>query len=170
MKDHVPTWVWPVFVALLVTALPAHAEELTGTAQIVGSGYNSKVILDGAASPSPHVCRSDTSKRLSRLTGMTVKVQGEWKTKKDGAKDCFDAVEFTVLKTSSGRDAIVGVLSQEKGHYQVSDDSGKVVKLSDLSSGLKKLEGKKVILDVNLINTPAGLEASYKVITYAEMP
>lgn len=148
----------------------AYADELVGTAQIVGSGYSSKIILDSGLTKNPELCRGDVSKRVSRLSGMLIKAQGEWQLNKNGEKSCFAATEFAVTKTSNGRDAIVGVLTASEGRYQVSDAAGKVYKLGQLSSGLKKLEGKKVILDLNVINSPTAQDQSYKVVTYAEMP
>ena len=48
---------------------------------------------------------------------------------------------------SSGRDALVGSLVVKDGVYSVSGEGGKVITLSDVPPGLKKLVGKKVIVD-----------------------
>lgn len=162
-----------LFLYVFLLALPggAFGEEISGVVRVVGSAINAKVLLTKKTEfKGPAVCRGDVAKRVSRLTGLTVKVKGEWKLKKSGKKKCFTVGDFTVLKASSGRDALVGTLTKESEGYKVKTDDGKVHALSDIPAGLKELAGKKVIIDVKPMNNPVSATASYKVVTYSEFP
>jgi hypothetical protein len=158
---------------LLTSALlsaPAFAEDLTGTVMTVGSALNATVTLTSAEGKGPSLCTGETAKRVRKLTAMTVKVSGEWKKNDKGENQCFEATDFTVLKTSSGRDAVVGTLGEKAGVYQVTADDGKVMTLGGVSGGLKKLSGHKVILDLKSMENPNAKEPTYKVVTYAAFP
>ena len=138
-----------------------------------GSSLSSKMLVVPAGeSTGPNLCRNDTSKRIGRLSGMTLKVMGAWQMDaKTNEKRCFEASAFVVSKMSNGRDALVGALEDKDGQFQLTDDSGKVSMLADVPDGLKKLSGKKVILDVKTIESPAATkEAALKVVSYAEFP
>ncbi len=156
-------------IAGLLLAAPALAEDLEGVVAISGSAINAKVTL-GTASGSPVICRDETGKRIGRLTGMTVKVTGEWALNKDGGKRCVTATSFSVVKMSSGRPAVVGLLSQKDGSYVVAGDDGAVHTLADVPTGLKKLDGQKVIIDVKPMETPAAGPSAFKVVSYAPFP
>jgi hypothetical protein len=56
------------------------------------------------------------------------------------------------------------------GRYQVTDTGGKIIRLSEVSTGLKDLVGKTVIMDLNVLNSPTASDPTYKVITYTPMP
>src|SRR5690606_6793650 len=96
------------------------------------------------------ICANEIGKSVRRLGAMTVRVSGEWKLDKKGAKRCFEGRSLSVLKTSSGRDALVGTLSSQDGVYVVKDASGQTHTLGDVPGGLKKLDGQKVILDIKI--------------------
>ncbi len=156
---------------MMMAAAPALAEELEGTVLTVGNALNTEVMLtQPKENKGPNLCYTDLVKRVKKLAAMSVKVTGDWKVNAKGEKTCFDATDFTVTKTSSGRDAVVGVLSDKDGVYQVTGDDGKVMLLSDVSGGLKKLSGQKVILDLKAMDSPASKEATFKVVTYAAFP
>jgi hypothetical protein len=149
----------------------AYAEDLEGVVVSVGSALNTSVMLTKENEPKgPKLCYDDVGKRVRKLSAMTVKVTGNWKTNDKGAKTCFEASDFTVLKTSSGRDAVVGTLGEKSGVYQVTGGDGKVLKLGEVTSGLKKLNGQKVILDLKSMESPNAKEPTYKVVTYAAFP
>lgn len=165
------------FKALLVAgtlalgAAPASADELSGAVITFGWSLNTTVRLNQPNEKNgPKLCMNDLAKRIRKLSAMTVKVTGEWTKDDKGENKCFEATDFTVQKTSSGRDAIVGTLSEKSGSYQVTGDDGKVMTLGEVTGGLKKLAGQKVILDLKAMDNPAAKEATYKVVTYAAFP
>ena len=148
------------------------ADDVEGVARFVGSSVQSKLILEPAdKSPYLTVCRGDIAKRIGRLSGMTFRVSGAWQLDKDGSKRCLEASSFVVTKMTNGRDAVVGVLSDKGGQFQVTSDDGKANMLADAPDGLKKLVGKKVILDLRTIESPSATrESASKVVSYAEFP
>jgi copper chaperone CopZ len=151
---------------------PAQGEvdEIEGVVRVVGPSATAEIQLDpGSGNKGPAVCRGDVAKRIGKLTGYTVKVKGPWQLRK-GKKQCVTPDEFTVTKASSGRAAIVGTLSQTSGSYTLASVDGKTHPLSDIPSGLKKLDGKKVIVDLKPSENPATKEATYKVVTYSAFP
>ncbi len=154
-----------------VLAGSALAEDLQGTVVSVGSAMNTTVMLTQPTDPKgPTLCYTDVTKRVRKLSAMTVKVSGAWTTNQKGEKTCFEVTDFDVLKTSSGRDAVVGTLGESGGAYQVTGKDGKVMTLGEITGGLKKLKGQKVILDLKSMNSPAAKEPTYKVVTYAAYP
>lgn len=160
-----------IAVATLSLAWPAQAEDLTGTVVTVGSSLTTTVMVTPAGeAKGPSLCYTDLAERVRKLTAMTVKVSGDWKLNDKSEKKCFEASEFTVLKTSSGRDAIVGTLVETSGVYQVTGGDGKIMTLGEVSGGLKKLSGQKVILDLKAMESPNAKEPTYKVVTYAAFP
>lgn len=157
--------------SLSVLAAPAFAEDLQGMVVTVGTALNATVMLtQPGEAKGPTVCYDDVGKRIRKLSAMTVKVTGDWKTNEKGDKKCLEATSFDVLKTSSGRDAVVGSLSEKGGVYQVTSADGKVMTLGEVSGGLKKLNGQKVILDLKSMESPNAKEPTYKVVTYAAFP
>ncbi len=157
--------------ALTVPASAAFAEDIQGIVRVVGSALSQKVILTETDKfEGPAVCRGDMAKRIGRLTGMTVKVSGDWHRAKSGEKTCVDPKDFQVMKLPNGRVAVVGALGEKDGGFQITGDDGKVRSLADVPDGLKKLSGKKVILDLKVIESPAAKEVPAKVVSYAELP
>ncbi len=155
----------------LSLGLPAAAEDLEGTVTASGSGVNSRVFLAPAgAAEGPDLCASDVTKKVRRLGAMVVRASGAWKLSKKGEKSCFAATTFTVLKTSTGRDAAIGLLGRQGAGFVLTGDDGKSLALDDVPGGLKKLEGHKVILDLKAMEGPSGKGAPYKVVSYAEHP
>lgn len=149
----------------------AMAEEMSGVVKVVGSAINAQIMLTEAGEEKgPVVCANDVGKKVKRLGAMTVKASGAWRLDKKGDKSCFEATEFAVLKTSSGRDALVGTLSHKDGSYVVTGADGKAHVLEDIPGGLKKLDGEKVILDIKPISTPSTKGEVFKVVTYAAHP
>lgn len=160
-----------IAASLFSLAAPAAAESLEGTVVSVGSSLNTSVMLTQPnEAKGPKLCYTDLAKKVRKLAAMTVKVSGDWKTNDKGDKTCFEATDFTVLKTSSGRDAIVGTLGEKSGVYQVTGGDGKVMTLGEVTGGLKKLNGQKVILDLKSMESPNAKEPTYKVVTYAAYP
>lgn len=158
-------------VAALLAAPAALAETVEGVVKVAGGGLNAEVMVAASGNTGPVLCgMSDMTKQVKHLAAMTVKVDGEWKTNKEGQKTCFSPAAFTVTKMSTGRDAVVGKLTQKDGKYLVTTDDGKVQTLEDVSPGLKKLEGQKVILDLKQVDAPKGQDAASKVVTYAAFP
>lgn len=173
MKPGIKTLLGLALALALAVSGAARAEDAEGVVRIVGSALSSKtLVVPAGENTGPNLCRNDASKRIGRLSGMTLKVTGEWQTDaKTGEKRCFEASAFVVTKMSNGRDAVVGTLADKDGQFEVTDASGKVRMLADVPDGLKKLSGKKVILDVKTIESPAATkEAVSKVVSYAEFP
>jgi hypothetical protein len=147
------------------------AGEIEGLVKSSGSAASAYTLISvGEAEKGDRLCSGDASKSIRRLGGMTVKVSGDWKLDQKGEKDCFEPTDFSVQKVSSGRDAIVGILSKKDGGYIVAGSDGQIRVLGSVSSGLKKLDGQKVILDLKALNSPASKETVYKVVTYAAHP
>src|SRR3954466_6011565 len=96
-----------VFVSLQASAL--FADELEGVVHVVGSAHNMVTVLaPEGKGDGPELCKTETAKRIARLSGMTVKATGDMSKNKDSGKACLDATGFAVLKTGSGREAVVG--------------------------------------------------------------
>ena len=160
-----------VLAAALTGASAARAEEASGRVRVVGPAISVEVVLaPEGGNDGPNLCRTDLAKRLRHLAAMTVKVTGEWQLKKDGSKRCFDAADFTVVKATSGRDAVVGLLSEKGGNFVVTGDDGKEQRLLSVPDGLRKLSGQKVILDLKAMESPTAKDASSSVVTYAAYP
>jgi hypothetical protein len=159
-------------LTLLLPGLPARADDLSGHVIVVGSSVNMRVQLtEKEGSKGPALCPNDVSKRIRKLLRLEVSVTGAWQMKKDGSsKDCFAATGFKILKHSSGRDPIIGMLQDQGAYFIVKGDDGKVSKLSEVTSGLKSLKGKKVILDLKPMDSPGQKDVSYKVVAYSEFP
>ena len=140
----------PWLLTLLVCGFagPAWADEIEGLVRVVGRSFDAQTLITPEKETlGPHLCGSDLEQRIRHLTPLVVKVSGRWQTKKGGQRECFVADDVKVLRMSSGRDALVGSLVVKDGVYSVSGEGGKVITLSDVPPGLKKLVGKKVIVD-----------------------
>ena len=149
----------------------AFAEDFEGIVRLVGSAYSATTTLtDASGKQAVNFCTDDESRRLSRLTGMTVKASGDWQEATKNKVRCVKLTAFEVLKASSGRDAVVGVLSQEGADFAVTTGDGSKRKLSRVPKGLRKMLGKKVIIDVKPMGSPSTKSESWKVVTYAPYP
>lgn len=149
---------------------PAALDEIEGVVRVIGPAAVAEVQLDpGSGNTGPAVCQSDIAKRIGKLTGYTVRVRGAWQARKN-KKQCLAAEEFAVVKASSGRAVVVGTLIQSRGSYTIDGIDGKKHALNEIPSGLKKLDGKKVILDLKPMEHPTTKEESYKVVTYSVFP
>lgn len=156
--------------ALLFSA-PLLADELTGHVLVVGSSVNMKVQLtEKSGSAGPSLCKNDVAAKVRKLLRLEVQVSGSWQLNKDGGKDCFAATGFKILRHSSGRAPFVGMLNEEGAHYVIKTEDGKVSRLSEISSGLKKLKGRRVILDLKPMDAPGQKDVSFKVVAYSEYP
>mgnify|MGYP006289596337 CR=1 FL=1 len=144
-------------------------DEIEGVVRVVGPAATSELLLDpGSGAKGPSVCKSDLSKRISKLTNYTVKVKGAWNLHK-GKKRCVSPDTFTVTRAPSGRDAIVGILTEQSGSFTLAGNDGKTHVLADVPDGLKKLTGKKVILDLKSTDNPAAKD-EFKIVIYSEFP
>ena len=162
-----------VFAALLLTfGTPALADELAGSVIVVGSSINMRVLLtEKGAADGPALCANDVSKTIRKLLRLEVQVSGSWKIK-DGTsvKDCFETTSFKILKHSSGRPPVIGILTEDGPNFTIKGEDGRVSRLSDITSGLVKLKGKKVILDLKPMDAPGQKDVSFKVVAYSEYP
>lgn len=160
----------PLAGALLFSA-PTLAEELTGHVLVVGSSVNMKVQLtEKNGSTGPSLCKNDVASKVKKLLRLEVRVSGNWQMNKDGGKDCFMASAFQILRHSSGRAPFIGMLIEDGANFVIKSDDGKVSRLSEITAGLKKLKGRKVILDLKPMDAPGQKTASFKVVAYSEYP
>jgi hypothetical protein len=155
--------------ASAVGAAAAHAEDLEGAVLTVGTTLNREVmLLPPKADKGPGLCANDVMKRVGKLSGMTVRASGAWHG--EGKKRCFEASDFAVVKTSSGRDAVVGTLEARDGGFAIGAANGQSYTLADVPGGLKKLVGQKVILDLKPLAGSAGAAGKYVVVSYGSHP
>lgn len=161
-----------IFLATgFLASTPAKADELAGHVLVVGSSVNMKVQLtEKNGSSGPSLCKNDVANRIKKLLRLEIRVSGDWQKKADGSNDCFMASSFTILRHSSGRVPVVGLLQEEGATFVVKSDDGKVSRLSDITTGLKRLKGRKVILDLKPMDTPGQKDVSFKVVAYSEYP
>jgi hypothetical protein len=170
----------------LLLSAAARADDLQGMIRIVGSEGNVKTLItDVNEFKGPQLCSGPTEKRVRQLPSMIIKVSGAWK-EQPGLDKCLDITDFAVLKTANGHDLIVGSLSQKDGVYRITADDGKTMTLGYVQKSLQKLEGKKVILDLELMKSQSGqvnltgqaspqgqanlTDTVYKALSYSEFP
>lgn len=138
----------------------------TGTIKEYGSSINAKVGLDNDGDIS-YLCADSFSKALSRLANMMVRVNGVYFE----VEKCLKGESYTILKMPSGRDAIVGELSETKKAYivKVEGDEEKTTdyKFRRVPEGLAYYKGKKVIVDAVPVT---GDEGFYKIVSYMKHP
>ncbi len=143
-----------------------------GVVRMLGSSHNMTATLTQRKPviKNTPICRDEIGKKIGRLGGMTVEVEGKWKDSglTPGGR-CFSADSFVITKVTSGRKPLVGVLSQKEFEFVVTTDDGKVHNLRKVSSGLKDLVGKKVIIDVKPLTGPKEGKV-YKVVSYSAYP
>jgi len=158
-------------IGLLAYAPHGISEEFEGQIRNSGSSVNQIVELVGDQGKNiQKLCFDEGAIRIKKLTGMTLRVNGEWKLNKAGQRQCLQLKSFTIVKHTSGRTPVVGVLQNDNGVYQVAGEDGKKQTLGEVSSGLKRLTGKKVILDVKPLDASGDKSAVLKVVTYGEYP
>jgi hypothetical protein len=165
-------WTFSISMAWAMAYVPcALGDEFEGQIRNSGSSVNQIVeVVSDNTQNSQKLCLDDTASRVKRLTGLTIKVSGDWKINKTGQKQCLQVKSFTILKHSSGRTPLVGTLQNENGVFVVTAEDGKKQTLDEVSSGLKKLSGKKVILDVKPLDASSDKSSVLKVVTYREYP
>lgn len=141
---------------------------LEGKLRSTGSEGNTVATVQTADGKSQDLCSGAVSKRIARLSGMKVRVQG---AVKGGKGECFEATEFTVTDTGSGREALVGTLGEDSGGFYVQKDDGSRRALDKVPPGLRKYVGKKVIIDVKPVDGNKEADSrSLRVVTYSEFP
>ena len=118
----------------------------------------------------PKLCASDLEMSIRHLTGLTVRVTGQWRLSKAGDKECFEAQDFTILSCSSGRSPVVGLLVREGDYFKVIRVDGSEVQLKDLPDGLKSMIGRKVILDIKAMSSTTVVDAAKVVVEYRLYP
>ncbi len=150
---------------------PAFADDLAGSVIVVGSSVNMRVLLtEKGAADGPALCTNEVSKKIRKLLRLEVQVTGSWKMKDAATRDCFDATSFKILKHSSGRPPVIGILTEDGPNFIIKGEDGRVNRLSGITSGLTKLKGKKVILDLKPMDAPGQKDISFKVVSYSEYP
>jgi hypothetical protein len=144
-------------------------DEVSGLVKVVGSAYNARVVLtDSTGQNQQALCRDDSGKRIGRLSGMTVKAKGAWDAK-DPKDRCFAVSSFEIEKATSGRKPLVGILNRKDADFVLETSDGQQHALDRVSTGLKGMVGKKVIVDVKPLKGANGGE-SWKVVSYSEYP
>ena len=138
----------------------------TGTIKDYGPSRSSKIGLDNNGSIS-YLCEDSFSKGISRLANMMVRVNGIYFE----SEKCLKGTAYHIIKMPSGRDAIVGQLSEKSKSYmiKVSSFDEKVVdyRFRKVPEGLAYYVGKKVIIDAVPV---AGDEGFYKIVSYMKHP
>lgn len=144
-------------------------DKIEGVVRVSGSGVSQEIhVLTDDGDKQAILCEGNLTSRVKKLAAMTVQIDGSWNLNKQGQKSCFSGTEFKILKHISGRQPLVGILAKGKEGFVVKGDDGKEIQLAEVSSGLAKLEGKKVIIDAKSVTTSA--KKSLKVVSYGEHP
>jgi hypothetical protein len=168
-----------LLLGLLAYEGVALAEAVEGTVQIKGSALKSTTFVSSVVSSGvstgdkqhgTRICVSDTEQRIRHLTDLTVRVTGEWQATKSGEKDCLDASDYTVLKASSGREAVTGMLSRLGAGFVIDSADGRRLVLQEVPDGLKSLLGLNVVIDVKSIASRQATEATKVVVSYRPLP
>lgn len=143
-----------------------------GVVKITGSDANvATTIFTGDEKEGASLCKGDLSRRLSKLSGMTVKISGVWQEPPTVKHKCLEAKEFEVTKAASGRIPLIGILKQKDGLYIIENEAGKTTSFNRIPKGLQDRVGQKVIVDVRPF--PSGSsqkEDTYKVVSFADYP
>ena len=164
-----------LLLGLLAYEGVALGEAVEGVVQIQGSALKSITFVasgvsSGDKKEGPRLCSSAEEQRIRHLTDLTVRVNGEWRVAKTGEKECFDARDYTVLKASSGREALTGMLSRSETGYVLESADGRRLVFQDIPDGLKGLVGSKVVVDVKSIASRQAAEATKVVVSYRPLP
>ena len=157
------SWQWLPVLLMSSVASSAWADQIEGVVRAAGRPLEPQTMITPESDDlGPELCDSVLVQRIRRLTPLVVKVIGHWQTKKNGDKKCFIPTEFKVLRMASGREPLVGLLALKDGVYTVALDDHKIIEISDVPSGLKKLVGQKVIVDVKTPEVAAALPLQAK--------
>lgn len=160
-----------IFLSWLGLAQGAYAEEIEGVIRNSGSGVNQMVeVVPGKATGGQRLCTHEGALHVKKLSGMTLQITGDWKMDKAGKRQCFAPSAFKIRRHISGRPPLVGVVNVEEAVFVLTDEDGKKHVLGEVSAGLRKLAGKKVILDVKPIVASSQQESLLKVISYSTYP
>ncbi|MBM4251076.1 MAG: hypothetical protein FJ146_03835 [Deltaproteobacteria bacterium] len=159
-------------VLALFVCSDAFALTLQGTVHLVGSALRSRTLLETTdpQQATTVICQSDLEQKIRHLTDLQIQIDGEWKVTTTGQADCLQVNTFRVLKASSGRPIITGVLTSRRGQFIITDDDGAEVVLAELPSGARDLLGRKVIFDVKSIASSSNAEALKVVVSFRPMP
>lgn len=159
---------------LLVILLPwgcAHSTPQQGVVKIFGTSESQVITLVADSNDSAKnipLCMNDVAKKIEKLAGMGLQVEGEWQTLPASTHKCFLPQDFRVEFASSGRQAFVGILMQKADKYVLQQEDGNQIEFQKLSSGVKQLIGKKVIIDAKPLPNTKGKD--YQIVTYALYP
>lgn len=146
-------------LALITYPFTAHSQNsnvsVTGLIKNGGTGvdrttYLRQKIHSGSQqkkSLSYAFCSGGLQTKIKQLEGMLLKVTGSLKTKSGKKFSCFAPGKFEILKMSSGRPPLIGILGKVNQNYVIKTDHGVTVTL-DSQSGLDQYLDKKMILDV----------------------
>ena len=160
-----------LLVGMLAYEGVALGEAVEGVVQIQGSALKSNtIVFSGDKKAGTRICASAMEQRIRHLTDLTLRVTGEWQAAKSGEKDCLDASDYKVLKASSGREAVTGLLSRSGAGYVIESADGRRLVLQEVPVGLKSLLGLKVIVDVKSIASRQAAEATKVVVSYRPLP
>ncbi len=144
-----------------------------GIIKITGSGINTRVTLIAADNEKDfsYLCPGDVSRRIGRISGMTVRIAGVWQDPPQVPSKCLEPKDFEVLKAESGRAPLVGVLQNKDGQYVIEGAQGAPSILTKVPKGLQDKIGKKVIVDVKPFPTGSSkTDDAWKVVSYADYP
>lgn len=159
------------FLLAIALGTEAYGITLKGTVHLVGSALRSRTLLEVTEPQQSKVlCPSEVEQRVRHLTDLEIEVSGEWKLGPTGEPDCLVVSSYRVLKASSGRPIIVGVLVSRHGQFVVITEDGGEVVLAELPSGAKSLIGTKVIMDVKSIASSSNAEATKVIVSFRPMP
>ena len=160
-----------LLLGLLAYEGVALGDAVEGVVQIKGSALKSITLVSfGDKKEVIRICTSATEQRIRHLTDLTVRVTGEWQATKSGEKDCLDARDYVVLKASSGREAVTGLLSRSGAGYVIESADGRKLVLQEVPDGLKDLVGINVVVDVKSIASRQAAEATKVVVSYRPLP
>lgn len=163
MRSH---FVISIFFLSMLSSV-AMADQLQGLVRVTGNPPFKQVTI---TKPSEFVgmslCPGDKAKRIMNLESLVVKIYGAEKSL--GTSKCFDIGSFTVLKTPAGNDAVVGTLLEKEGGIQLLVEDGRTVTLANVPNGLRRMIGKKVVVD---IKPEATLTSGvFQAVYYTEFP
>jgi len=164
-------WCVPALFFLCLYSSEAFGLSFQGTVHLVGSALKSRTLLEVTEPQQSNVlCQSDLEGKIRHLTDLEIEVSGDWRVGPTGEPDCLVVTSYKVLKASSGRAIIAGLLTSRAGQYIINTGDGAEVVLADLPSGAKSLVGTKVIVDVKSIASSSNVEAVKVIVSFRSMP
>lgn len=156
----------------LATAKAESNEKRAGLVKVLGSARNVKISLSPIekkeTEKNTDLCPGGLTPKVGELVNMVIEVQGSEKKGKSG-KICFLPKSYEIIGLSSGRPPVIGVLKKMNAGYAIQMENGELRNLSLVSSGLKELQDKKVILDLKSYSK-SDKEKKWKVVTYRQHP